>query len=184
LNLDTKKVKGKKNMADIKKEYSSEEVKVLIDINMSLANIVSSLDMIKDTMDDLVEMEKKNGLDLQVFSERIKALQYLYNTLSVVVKEIKDKIVTLTAQLAYQERVEIETAIIKQKDKKVYKENTNKSKNIFSQIMQLFNFIGKNIKWIAIILIAVVIIAILITGGNEALKNIIGVLTSIAGGDK
>jgi hypothetical protein len=179
-------------MAD-KKEYSSEEVKVLLDINTSLVNITNALTSMKTTMVDIVEMEKKHGTDLQLFNERMKFLQGLYGTLSTVVDEIKMKVNMLTTQLDYQERKELQTAVIKQREKN--KESQKQAlKEISKEIApdgikkkkfkwaDVGNFILKNFKWIAIIILAIATVLILVIGGKEAFKSIADFYKSIFGG--
>jgi len=179
-------------MAD-KKEYSAEEVKVLIDINTSLVNITNALTTMKTTMTDIVEMEKKHGTDLQLFNERMKFLQGLYGTLSTVVDEIKMKVNMLTTQLDYQERKELQTAVIKQreKNKEVQKQALKEvGKDIAPNGVQkkkfkwsdVGHFISKNFKWIAIIVLAIATVLILVIGGKEAFKSITDFYKSIFGG--
>lgn len=180
-------------MAD-KKEYSAEEVKVLLDINTSLVNITNALTTMKSTVDDVVEMEKKHGTDLQLFNERMKFLQGLYNTLSSVADEIKMKVNILTTQLDYAERKELQTAVIKQREKNKeaqkqalkgsQKENDtpdgNKKKKF--KWSDIGNFILKNFKWIAIIILAIATVLILVIGGKDAFKSITDFYKSIFGG--
>jgi hypothetical protein len=120
----------------------------------------------------------------------MKFLQGLYGTLNTVVEEIKMKINMLTMQLDYQERKELQTAVIKQreKDKETQKQALkDASKDITSDGVKkkkfkwsdVWHFILKNLKWIAIITLAIATVLILVIGGKEAFKSITDFYKSI-----
>jgi CRISPR/Cas system-associated protein Csx1 len=110
-----------------------------------------------------------------------------------VVDEIKMKVNMLTTQLDYQERKELQTAVIKQREK-----NKEAQKQALKEVSKdiapngvpkkkfkwsdVGHFILKNFKWIAIIILAVATVLILIIGGKDAFKSITDFYKSIFGG--
>lgn len=160
-----------------KRQYSPEEVKVFLDINTSLTNIANAMSIMKDTMNDLVELEKKHGTDLQLFNERIKFLQDLYVTLGEAMEEIKNKVSTLTTQLDYKERIELQTNILKNKNKDKNKDKIDKPK------MSVWPFVAKNIKWITVSIVSIAVIVVLIIGGPTLFKEFTDLLANIFGGN-
>lgn len=161
-------------MAD-KRQYSQEEVKVFLDINTSLTNIANALNIMKETMNDLVELEKKHGTDLQLFNERIKFLQELYITLGEAMEEIKTKVSTLTTQLDYKERIELQTNILKNKNKEKIKIDKPK--------INMWPFMAKNIKWIAVSIVSIAVILVLVIGGPVLFKEFTEIIVNIFGGN-
>jgi len=134
---------------------TDKELQIILDIHKSLVNITSTLNTFKDTLDDLADMEQKHGADLQLLNERMKFLNDLYEKINPVVNDTQSKLNTLISQLDFKERMEI---------------LQNKFKNkgwSFKDIVSIF----KNSKYVAVIVVAILLILIFIYGGSGLLEK-------------
>jgi len=150
---------------------SSENLKVLINVNVSLANIDNSIKDLRDSMNNLTEMEKKQGIDLQLFNERIKILEEMRKDIN----EMKQKITMLVTQVDFEEAKRLKTEVLKQKMKEKEKlkeipKEISKKKNVF---INIFSYLAKNIKWISISIVALTVAIILLKFGWPTLKYIL-----------
>lgn len=139
-----------------------QELQIIIDIHKSLTNITSSLSSFKETVNDLIKMEQKHGLDLQILNERLKFLNEIYEKISPIVSDTQTKINVLTTQIDFKERMDI------------IKNKTHKKHNFLKDVMLVL----KNSKWIAIALTTMLLLLTLVFGGMSMFEKQLKFLAS------
>ena len=88
------------------------ELKVVIDINKSLGNINSTLNILNDTTQNLTEVMNKQSADVGLVNQKISFLKETIDKIEATMTDIKEEVYTLTRQMDYKETSEMKKKII------------------------------------------------------------------------
>ena len=121
---------------------ADKDFKVITDLYKNLSNISTTLSHFKDMLKILSDTTIKNTTDTQLIKDNICDLKQSINKINDIITDIEKAINMLNIQLDYKEKI-------------IHKEIKT---NFIKKIIELISLFFKNSKWLAYILIMIIIL--------------------------